>query len=266
MTPQERDLLEGLFARIRTAPAGARDAEADAFISEQVRQNPQAAYLLSQTVIVQEEALKAAVAKIEELNTRVSQLEEAEREQSSSFLGGFGKSIFGGAEPAGTAGRGSVPSVAGWRSQDQQAGEPPRTGGIGMPNVAPAAGRWTQQGRPLAAAEQPQQGGGGSFLKGALGAAAGVAGGMLLANSLSGLFKESGNPLGIADGKAGAKGDGQNGAASQQTADSGQKADSGQPWGSNASEDTGSASDDGFDNDGWDAADSDDDGGWSDDA
>jgi len=37
------------FARL---PHGARDAEADAFISEQVRQNPQAAYLLSQTVIV----------------------------------------------------------------------------------------------------------------------------------------------------------------------------------------------------------------------
>lgn len=269
MTPQERDLLEGLFARIRTAPAGGRDAEADAFISEQIRQIPQAGYLLSQTVIVQEEALKAAAAKIEELNDRVAQMEEAQREQPSSFLGGIGKSMFGGGDPAGAQGRGSVPSVGGWRSQDQQMAEPSRAGGIGMPNVAPAASRWTQQGRPLPAAEQPQQGGG-SFLKGALGAAAGVAGGMLLANSLSGLFKDSNNPLGIAD-KGGQKGEAQNGSPSPQTADSGDKggnqtADSGQPWGSSASEDTSSASDDGFDNGDWDSAGLDDGGGWSDDA
>ncbi len=172
MTPQERDLLEGLFARIRTAPAGARDAEADAFISEQVRQTPQAAYLLTQTVIVQEETLKAAAAKIDELNARITQLEEAKREQPSSFLGGVGRSIF-------AASRRARPS--------RQRALGRRMAGAGAADGGPApfrrhrhaerrarGSRWTQQGRPLAAAEQQQQGGGGSFLKGALGAAAGV--------------------------------------------------------------------------------------------
>ncbi len=257
MTPQERDLLEGLFARIRTAPAGARDAEADAFISEQVRQTPQAAYLLTQTVIVQEETLKAAAAKIDELNARIAQLEEAKREQPSSFLGGAGRSIFGG-EPASAPVRGSVPSAGGWRAQEQPMAEPPRAGGIGMPNVAPAGSRWTQQGRPLAAAEQPQQGGGGSFLKGALGAAAGVAGGMLLANSLSGLFKDP--AAAGADAKTAQTSAPPADAAAQQTADSGQ------PWGASANGDTSSASDDAFDTGGWDQAGLDDGGDWSDEA
>jgi hypothetical protein len=47
---------------------------------------------------------------------------------------------------------------------------------------------------------QPQASGGG-FLQGALGAAAGVAGGMLLANSISSLFSHHGNnSLGIGSG------------------------------------------------------------------
>ncbi|MDP2356175.1 MAG: DUF2076 family protein [Beijerinckiaceae bacterium] len=260
MTPQERELLEGLFARIRAAPAGARDTEADSFITEQVRQIPHAAYLLSQTVIVQEEALKAAAAKIDELNARVADLEDTQQAQPSSFLGGVGKSAFSGAEPTIATGRGSVPSVGGWRSQDQQMPEPSRAGGISMPNVAPAGSRWTQQGRPLAAAQQPQAGGG-SFLKGALGAAAGVAGGMLLANSLSGLLKGSDNPLGIADAKAGQKTESSGGAttpASEQDR---------QPWGgADSREDTSSAEDDGFDGSAFDNDDHDDgDGGWSDD-
>lgn len=50
--------------------------------------------------------------------------------------------------------------------------------------------------RALGAAPQQEQGGG-SFLKGALGAAAGVAGGMLLANAVGGLFSGKNNPLGI---------------------------------------------------------------------
>lgn len=261
MTPQERDLLEGLFSRIRTAPPGPRDAEADAYITAQVRQSPQAAYLLTQTVIVQEEALRAAAARIDELTARVTELEDAQRgaqAQPSSFLGNIGKSMFGGQDQSSAPARGSVPSAGGARQFGREDDAPRPAGGIAMPNAAPAANRWTQQGRPIAGAE-PQQAGGGSFLKGALGAAAGVAGGMLLANSLSGLFKES-NPLGIADGKAGQKNDTQGSDASQQAS-----AQESQPWGGAQSrEDTSSAEDDGFDSSAFDESDSG--GGWSDDA
>ena len=260
MTPQERELLEALFARIRTAPAIAPDTEAQAYIAEQIRLLPQAAYLLSQTVIIQEETLKAAAAKIDEINQRVGELEEAQRsaqEQPSSFLGGIGKSMFGGQDQSSAPARGSVPSAGGARDFSGYNTEAPRPGsGLSMPNVPAPGGRWTQQGRPIAGAE-PQQAAGGSFLKGALGAAAGVAGGMLLANSLSGLLKGSG----IADGKDGQKGESQGGGATQASAKESQ------PWGGAESrEDTSSAEDDGFDNSAFDDNQGDSDGGWSDDS
>ncbi len=262
MTPQERELLEGLFSRIRTAPAGARDLEADAFISEQVRQSPQAAYLLSQTVIVQEEALKAAAAKIEEMTAQLEDAQRSAQEQPSSFLGGIGKSMFGGQDQSSAPARGSVPSAGGARDFGGYNTEAPRPGsGIGMPNVPAPGSRWTQQGRPIAGAEPQQAAGGGSFLKGALGAAAGVAGGMLLANSLSGLLKGSDNPLGIADAKGGQKSEPQGGGTTQASAQESQ------PWGGAESrEDTSSAEDDGFDNSAFDDDHGDSDGGWSDDS
>ncbi len=49
-------------------------------------------------------------------------------------------------------------------------------------------------------------GGGGGFLQGALGAAAGVAGGVLLADSIRGLFGAHNNPLGIGTGLGGGQG------------------------------------------------------------
>lgn len=265
MTPQERELLEALFARIRTAPTSTPDPEAQAYIAEQIRLLPQAAYLLSQTVIIQEETLKAAAAKIDEVNQRVTELEDAQRSalaQPASFLGGIGKSIFGAQETASTGARSSVPSAGGARDFSAINSDAPRPAGIGMPNVAPPANRWTQQGRPIAGAEQPQQaGGGGSFLKGALGAAAGVAGGMLLANSLSGLFKDSSNPAAAADAKGGQKGDTQ---ASAATPASDQER---QPWGGAESrQDTSSAEDDGFDSSAFDEDQGGSDGGWSDDS
>jgi hypothetical protein len=257
MTPQERELLEGLFTRIRATSGGPRDHEADAFISEQMRQSPQAAYLLSQTVIVQEEALKAAAAKIDELNAQIADLEDrarATQQQPSSFLGGIGKSFLGG-DGQRAASRGSVPSAGGPRDYSAPDAGAPRAAGIGMPNVPAPGSRWTQQGRPLAAApDAQQQAGGGSFLKGALGAAAGVAGGMLLANSLSGLFKD-GNPAAGADAKAA-----QN---SESHAAATPASDQKSPWGADAQEDVRSAEDDGFaDLSGWDA--NEDSGGWSD--
>lgn len=192
MTPHERNLLEALFERIRSAPAGGRDAEAEAFIAEAMRAAPAAPYLLSQTVIVQEETLKAAAQRIEELQARVSELESRPAAAPTSFLGGIGRNIFGEETPRAGAGRGSVPSTgAGVR--------PPEPSSI-------SEARWTQRGEPIGEASpradsSAQPGGGGSFLKGALGAAAGVAGGMLLANSLSGLFGQN-NPFGSTPAKA----------------------------------------------------------------
>lgn len=196
MTPEERQLLGGLFDRIRDAAQGQqRDAEAEAFINNAVRAQPYAPYLMAQAVIVQEETLKGAAEKIEQLEARVRELEAAARapEQaapaSSGFLGGFGRSIFGGEQPRPAQAAGGSPGALGLGPARSASGVP-STSGISVP-PRPGQGLAGQPaGQQPAPWQQPQQqGGGSSFLKGALGAAAGVAGGMLLANALGGLFR-----------------------------------------------------------------------------
>jgi hypothetical protein len=186
MTPQEQQLLNGLFQRIRDAAAMPRDKDAEALIGEAVRQQPYAPYLLAQTVLIQEEALKAANGHIEELEARLKQLEAQKADaQPTSFLGG----LFGGGISSGGRTPSGVPSVGG-----------------ATPSAQPTAGVWNTQPRPQPAPQAqgwsgaaypqqayPPQGGfgfgmGGSFLGSALATAAGVAGGALLFQGLQSAF------------------------------------------------------------------------------
>ena len=68
MTPQERQRVNELFdrlARLETAP---RDPDAERAIAEGLARAPHAIYPLVQTVLVQDEALKRADARIRELS------------------------------------------------------------------------------------------------------------------------------------------------------------------------------------------------------
>jgi hypothetical protein len=67
MTPQERQLVEGLFDRLARLEAAPRDAEAERAVADGLRRAPNAIYPLVQTVLVQDEALKRADARIREL-------------------------------------------------------------------------------------------------------------------------------------------------------------------------------------------------------
>ena len=58
MQSQERDLISGLFGRLQQFEAQPRDGEAEALIREGIARQPGAPYLLVQTVLVQEQALK----------------------------------------------------------------------------------------------------------------------------------------------------------------------------------------------------------------
>jgi uncharacterized protein len=176
MSPEERQLLVGLFERTKSAASGPRDQEAETFITEQIRQQPAAPYLLAQTVIVQDQALQGANARIEELEKQVKDL------QSKPAGGGFLGGLFGGGQ--------------------RQAPPPPRPApppGYGGPQGGPwgapqgnnpVAGGYAPQGWGQ---QQPESGG---FLKGALGTAAGVAGGVLLADSIRSLFTGGGHGMG----------------------------------------------------------------------
>ncbi|HEU4379020.1 MAG TPA: DUF2076 domain-containing protein [Hyphomicrobiaceae bacterium] len=159
MTPDERELINGLFDRMRGYDLPQKDRDAEALINQAVRATPDAPYMLVQSVLVQEQALEAANARVQELEARVRELEGAQTQQSGgSFLGGlFG----GGGRPEPERRASSVPAI-GSRAQ-------------GMPSMFPS--------RPQAAPETAQPASGG-FMRSAMATAAGVAGGMLLAEGI----------------------------------------------------------------------------------
>ena len=195
MTPDERKLLSELFDRVQTASANRRDPEAESFIAENVRTQPYAPYLLAQAVIVQEEGLKTAASRIEQLERELAEA-KAQPAAGGSFLG----SMFGGGARAPVPAPQPQPQASPWGSQR----------GGSVPSVSPQqSGGWGTQ-----AMQQQQAPQGGSFLKNALGTAAGVAGGMMLANSLSGLFSGHNNAHGIAGDTAGGTGAGAGAASS----------------------------------------------------
>src|SRR5476649_1608355 len=81
MQDQERDLIEGLFGRLKEYESQQRDPEAERLIAGLVAAQPGAPYLLTQTVLVQEQALKSAQARIDDLEAK------AKAAPPPSFLG-----------------------------------------------------------------------------------------------------------------------------------------------------------------------------------
>ncbi|MBS0221769.1 MAG: DUF2076 domain-containing protein [Proteobacteria bacterium] len=73
MQSQERDLIEGLFNRLKAYESQPRDPEAERLIVTMVASQPGAPYLLAQTALVQEHALKAAQERIAELEAKAKQ-------------------------------------------------------------------------------------------------------------------------------------------------------------------------------------------------
>lgn len=158
MDQNERQVIDGLFAKLRQVDQQApqRDAEAEAHIRQQIAAMPAAPYYMAQAMLVQEQALT-------NLQGRVQQLEAAAKEAPAgggSFLSG----LFGGTQSSAPAPR---PAVA----------------------QGPIPQRYMQQGAMGAGSgpwARPAMGGG--FLAGAMQTAVGVAGGMLLADALTSAF------------------------------------------------------------------------------
>ena len=90
MTPEERQLIAGLFERMRSFGTPEKDRDAEALIAQQLRAVPDATYMLVQSVLVQEQALQNAQARIQELEARLEELQGGEApRKSGGFLGGF---------------------------------------------------------------------------------------------------------------------------------------------------------------------------------
>lgn len=200
MTPQERQLVDDLFDRLSKVEGGPRDPDALAAITQGQRKAPNALYALVQTVLLQDEALKRA-------HDRIQQLEQGDAPAQAlqgGFLDTMRDALFGGAHPQEpNAPRGSVPNVrpgepsrAAWNT-GQVMGQP--QGGYGQQagygQGGPAQGGYGQgpmgqqpYGQQMPGQQAPQSGGGGSFLGTAAAAAAGVVGGSLLLNSIKGMM------------------------------------------------------------------------------
>jgi hypothetical protein len=82
MQQQESDLIADLFGRLQQFESQPRDQEAERLIGSYVARQPASPYLLVQTALVQEEALKQAKARIAELESKAGQASG-----QGSFLG-----------------------------------------------------------------------------------------------------------------------------------------------------------------------------------
>jgi hypothetical protein len=184
MTPQERQMIDDLFDRLAKVENAPRDREASDAIAQGLRQAPNAIYALVQTVLVQDEALRRADARIHELESG-SQPAQA---PAGGFLDSMRDALFGGNQSPPPQSRGSVPPAGGrptWNS-GQVLGQPPAGqygNQYGQPQMDPRQMNQGGFGQP-----QQQGGGGGSFLGTAAAAAAGVVGGGLLMNSIRGMM------------------------------------------------------------------------------
>lgn len=143
MQPEERELIAGLFGRLKGFENQPRDPEAERLIGTLGSAQPAAGYLLVQTVLVQEQALKAAQERIAELEAKA----------------------VGAAVPAASGFLSSAPKISPWGS---------------APAAAPPASRSPLQAAVAPAAAPAAAPAGGGFMRQALATAAGVAGGALL--------------------------------------------------------------------------------------
>ena len=226
MTSQEEQLLNGLIQRVQQTQLPEKDNEAELLLQRSLAQNPDALYILCQTVLVQQYALEQGQKQLSEARQQLDDLKQgqatAQPEHHTSFLG----NLFGGGTqtaPAPVARpNAAVPPPeyapvpypqqgSGW-SQPQPPGYGPSYGpGYGGP--PPAYGQPYGAPPQYAPASSGLFGGGGfgggGFLQGALQTAAGVAAGEMAFRGIEDLMHgfgqssrfESDRALGGLDGR-----------------------------------------------------------------
>jgi hypothetical protein len=198
MTPQERQLVDDLFDRLSKVETAPRDPDAVAAVGQGLRRAPNATYALVQTVLLQDEALKRAHDRIQELEAHTG----GEPNQSGGFLDSMRDTLFGQNQ---NQPRSSVPNVRPseapsrpvWNSGQVMGQVPP----AGQYNQAPPYNQ-APYAQPFGAQPSPV-GGGGSFLGTAAAAAAGVVGGSLLLGSIRNMMGGSHQSFGDSSGLTG---------------------------------------------------------------
>jgi uncharacterized protein len=176
MTPQEESMLNDLIGRVEQTQLTEKDPEAEQLLIRSLGRNPNALYILSQTVLVQKYALEQATAQIDQLRQQ-SQALQQQPAHTTSFLG----NLLGHRDPAPPPPPPQAP--------------PPPPGYGAAPNTQP----WSQV-PSYGAPPPPPPGGGSSFLRTAATTAAGVAAGALAFQGVESLLHGFGQPAGFGGG------------------------------------------------------------------
>lgn len=94
MNHEDRKAIEDLFGKLAAVErqSSPRDPDAEAFIRERLTHQPGSPYFMAQTIVVQEQALAAANARIAELERQPAHSDEPRR-------GGLFGGLFGGDRP-----------------------------------------------------------------------------------------------------------------------------------------------------------------------
>lgn len=154
MTPDERKMLSDLADKFAQTPAPPKDAEAEDFIRKRIGNRPDALYLMTQTVLIQNLALQQAQQQIQALQRGGASVGGS----SGSFLGQSGS-------PSGS-------SFSQSSGQGQYSAPQPQYAQANIPSPSPGSAP--------------------SFLRGAAQTAAGVAAGALAFEGIRSLFSHPG--------------------------------------------------------------------------
>lgn len=185
MHAEEKNLIDGLFSRLRTAEgqSAPREAQAEALINEHIARQPAAPYYMAQAIIVQENAIQQLDARVKELEAQIDSLKQAQAQaqaQPQQSSGGFLAGLFGGR---------SQPQPQPQPQAQPLASAQPARSGWHEPAGASRFGQQPGFGQQAAYGQRGMPAQGGGFLSGALQTAAGVAGGMVLGNLLMDMFQ-----------------------------------------------------------------------------
>lgn len=208
MTPDERHMIEDLFQRLAQSGSPDKDRDAERLIVDMMRRNSDAAYMLVQTALVYEYQLNENQNRIADLEAELATIRSGPQRSGGSFLGGRVGSARGSVPSAGSSPWGSqaraAPNYDERPAYDSPAVSGSRIGSARNPQSGGFAGRGEPPpyepvqnapsqggmmgGRAPIPPPQAQPAAGGGFFRSALATAAGVAGGVMLANSLGSLF------------------------------------------------------------------------------
>jgi uncharacterized protein len=177
MTPQEEEMIRGLMDRVQQTQLTDKDFQAEQLLEEGLGRNPDAIYILAQTVLVQKYALEQAQAQLTQAKSQMEQMRQGAlqgqqaQQHSGSFLG----------------------NLLHWSDASGTPQPPPQQGYSTVP------GQYAQSAAPPPPYGQPmgygtlQRGG---FLQNAMQTAAGVAAGALAFEGIESLMHGFGHAAG----------------------------------------------------------------------